>query len=176
MQLVFGEQWSSDKVYRTTKCFSPKTNGYPGGFPVGFLKWVYNMGWWGEKRCYLCCGNVDDKESIRVDLNKDVNPDYIEDARNTSIADNSFDWIMIDPPYTKDLAISMYNTGEQWGSINQFTKEANRICKPGGIILTLSYEVPKRVKGCDLEVCIGVYQAINVAHIRCFTVWKKEEE
>ena len=166
--------WNKDIVYRTTKCFSPRTNGYPGGFPIGFLKYIKEMGWWGVSRCYLCCGAVDDHEGFRIDLNKNVDPDLLEDARNTSIADGEFDWVMIDPPYTKELAISLYDKGKYWGSINQFTKEANRICKSGGRILTLSYEVPKRIKNCDLEVCVGVYQAINVAHMRCFTVWKKE--
>lgn len=29
-------QWDKDKVFRTTKCFSPMTNRYAGGFPVGY--------------------------------------------------------------------------------------------------------------------------------------------
>lgn len=33
-------QWDKDKVFRTTKCFSPMTNRYSGGFPIGFLKYL----------------------------------------------------------------------------------------------------------------------------------------
>jgi hypothetical protein len=148
------------------------TNGYPGGFPTGFLKWVRGK-WWGEERCYLCSGQVNDEYATRVDLNPDVNPTHLEDARNTSLPDESFDWVMIDPPYSEELAESLYGLGKFFSSINKFTKEAERICRPQGLILTLSYEVPKRVKNCDLIACVGVYQNMPVAHMRCFTAWEK---
>ena len=164
--------WNKDSVYRTTKCFGPQTNRYPGGFPVGFLKWVKEMGWCGVSRCYLCSGAVDDLESTRVDLNPQVNPTHLEDARNTTLPNESFDWVMIDPPYSKALAKSMYGTEKQWSSINKFTKEAKRICQPGGLILTLSYEVPKRIHGSDLIACVGAYQTMGVAYMRCFTAWR----
>lgn len=166
-------KWDKDKVFRTTKCFSPRTNGYAGGFPVGFLKWVQNNGWKGENRCYLCAGKVDDPESIRVDLNPETNPTHLEDARKTSLKDESFDWIMIDPPYSKELSKKLYGLEKYYSSINQFAKEAERLCKPNGLILTLSYEVPKRIKNCDFIAVCGIYQTISVAHMRCFTVAKK---
>jgi len=166
--------WDKKNVYRTTKCFSSKIdNDYPGGFPFNFLKWVNDMGWRGQRRCYLCSGAVKDDTAVRVDLNPSVNPDYLEDASNTTIESESFDWIMIDPPYTKDLATSLYGMGKHYHSINAFAKEAERLCMPGGLILTLSYEVPKRIKNCNVIVCCGIYQTLSVAHMRCFTVWKK---
>ena len=173
-QLKFGDPlFDKNKIFRTTKCFSPATNGYPGGFPVGFLNWVHDMGWWGKKRCYLCCGQVDDLDSVRVDLSWKANATHVEDARETSLPDLEFDWVMIDPPYSRELADKLYGMGEYYSSINMFTKEAERICGNGGLILTLSYEVPKRIKNCDLVACVGVYQAINVCHMRCCSVWKK---
>ena len=166
-------QWDKDNVFRTTKCFSPMTNRYPGGFPVGFIKYLKENGWWGDKRCYLCCGKVDDEDAVRVDIKEEVNPTHLEDARNTSLPDEEFDCIIIDPPYSKDLAKSMYGTEKVWSWINSFTKEALRLCKEDGLIITLSYEVPRRIKGCDLVACIGVYQAMSVAHMRCLSVWRK---
>lgn len=170
------KKWDKNKIYRTTKCFSPKNNGYKGGFPIGFVKWLKKNNWWGEKRCYLCSGMVDDYEATRVDLESSVNPTHLEDARNTSLPNNEFDCIIIDPPYTKNLAESLYGKGKYFSSINVFTKEAERICKKDGLIITLSYEVPKRIKNCDLIACCGIYQTINVCHIRCLTVWRKKNE
>lgn len=173
MSRIHKPKWSPNSVYRTTKCFSPQTNGYPGGFPINFLKWVRTQGWWGKDRCYLCAGGAEDPDAVRVDIRPEAHPTHLEDARHTSLASESFDWICIDPPYTQELADSLYQTGEVWSNINAFTKEAARICRPDGLIVTLSYEVPKRIAGFNLIACCGIYQAINVAHMRCFTVWRK---
>lgn len=170
------KRWPPSSVFRTTKCFSPKTNGYPGGFPVGFLKWCRDMGWWGDNRCYLCSGGVDDGEAVRVDLRAEANATHREDARHTTLPDESFDCVILDPPYSKELAEKMYGLGKMYSGINAFAKEAGRLVAPGGLVLTLSYEVPKRIKACSLIACCGVYQVINVAHMRCFTVWRKEDE
>lgn len=98
------KKWDKDKIYRTTKCFSPSVeNGYPGGFPLGFLKWIKERGWWGQARAYLCSGNIGlkDKEAVTVDLNPKVKPSCLEDARKTSLPDNIFDLVIVDPPYTR---------------------------------------------------------------------------
>lgn len=165
--------FNKDKVIRTTKCFSPRNNGYAGGFPIGFVKYLQENGWWGKERCYLCSGMVDDKEAVRVDLELSTNPTHLEDARNTSLKDNSFDCVIIDPPYTLELAEKLYKKGKFFSSINVFNKEAERLCKEGGIIINLTYEIPKRIKNCDLIACIGIYQTMGVSHMRCLAVWKK---
>ncbi len=61
--------WKKEDVYRTTKCFSFRVdNNYNGAFPLGFLKWLREMKWWGKKRCYLCSGMVNDPEAVTVDI------------------------------------------------------------------------------------------------------------
>jgi len=171
------EKWDKDKVFRTTKCFGSWSgrNPYNGSFPAGFMKWVKNNGWWGEKRCYLCAGMVEDPEAMKVDINPETKPTLLEDARKTSLPDEEFDWIMLDPPYTKELAEKLYGTGKYYAGINAFTKEASRICKPGGLIITLTYEIPKRVKDSNFIAVCGVYQVPAVSHMRCFTVSKKQD-
>lgn len=166
-------KWSAGDVFRTTKCFSPRTEtGYPGGFPLGFMKWVQAQ-WWGDHRCYLCSGGIEDAGATRVDVKTEVGATHVEDARKTSLPADAYDWVMIDPPYSKELAKRLYGTHKVFGSIDAFTKEAARITAPGGLILTLSYQVPKRITGCDLLACCGIYQTVSVAHMRCFTVWRK---
>lgn len=161
-------------VFRTTKCFGVNGQGKcKGAFPKGFLKWVEEMGWWGEKRVYLCSGAVEDKEAITVDIRQEVNPSHLEDARNTTIDSESADWVIIDPPYTKALAKEFYRTEKHYAGINAFTKEAERICKSGGLILTLSYEIPKRIKNCEFMAVVGVYTVPFTGYMRCFTVSKK---
>jgi len=164
-----------DRVFRTTKCFG--VNGLSlckGSFPKGFLEWIKQQGWWGQARCYLCSGLVEDKEAFTVDVRADVNPKLIADASNTGLPSESFDWIMIDPPYTKLLAKEYYGTEKDYHGINAFTKEAERLCKPGGLILTLTYEIPKRIPNCEFIAVIGVYTVPFTGYMRCFTVSKKK--
>ena len=163
-------------VYRTTKCFGVNAQGQiKGAFPKGFLDWIRKQGWYGDKRVYLCAGKVKDDDSVKVDIRPEVNPTLCEDATNTSLKSNSFDWVMIDPPYTRILAKDYYDTEKQYHGINAYTKEAERICKREGLILTLSYEIPKRIKGCDFVAVVGVYTVPFTGYMRCFTVSKKKE-
>lgn len=162
-------------VYRTTKCFGAETTSEcKGAFPRGFMKWVKEMGWTGQARAYLCAGAVDDKEAIRVDVRPEMNPTNLEDARHTSIPSESCDWVMLDPPYSKELARKLYNTEEHYAGINAFLKEAVRICKPNGLVLTLSYEIPKRLPDCDFIAVCGIYSIPATSYMRCFTVSRKQ--
>jgi hypothetical protein len=166
--------WNVNEVLRTTKCLGPQTNGYPGGFPVGFIQYIKDLGYWGVDRCYLCCGNVIDPDAVRVDVKPEVNPTHLEDASNTSLPPDKFDVVIIDPPYSEDLADSLYGTKDQYHGINAFLKEGARITKPGGLIVTLSYEIPKQPDKCNLIAMIGLYQLFNNSKMRALTVWKKE--
>jgi hypothetical protein len=166
-----------ENIFRTTKCFGVNGQGkIKGAFPKGFLKWIKEQGWWGKERCYLCAGMVEDNEALRVDVRKEgTNANYIADAKDTKYKGESFDWIILDPPYTKDLARDYYGTEKHYHGINAFTKEAERLCKPGGLILTLSYEIPKRIKNCDFISVCGIYTVPFTGYMRCFTVSKKKE-
>jgi hypothetical protein len=116
---------------------------------------------------------VDDKDALRVDVRPEVNPTHLEDATKTSIPSSSCDFVMIDPPYSEQLAHDLYGTRKHYHGINSFTKEAERICSPGGLIVTLSYEIPKRIPGCDFIAVVGVYTMPFCGYMRCFTVSRK---
>jgi hypothetical protein len=169
--------WDHTQVIRGTKCFSPMNNGYPGGYPVGYLEWCRENGWWGDKRLHVPCGMVDDLESTRVDVKEEgTNAQYVFDARDPELwkvfEDRKFNCIMIDPPYSPELAKKLYDTEDYYSGINSFISPALEYLEPGGLIVTLSYEVPKRPKDCNLIACYGIYQAISVSHMRCFNVWQ----
>ena len=170
--------WDSSNIYRTTRCLSSSGSGrhrgkYPGRSPNGFIKWIKEMGWWGDERVYLCSGPVDDEHSIRVDVRQEVNPTHCEDARKTTLPSESADFVLIDPPYTKDLAERLYDTKKHYAGINAFAKEAARIVKPGGLVLTLTYEIPKRLPGCEFIAVCGVYTVPMTGYMRCLTVSRK---
>ena len=171
--------WDHTQVSRGTKCFSPANNGYPGGYPVGYLDWVRSMGWWGDKRLHVPCGHVDDEDSVRIDVkSKGTNATHIFDARNIDnwkvLGNITFNCIMIDPPYSKELAAKLYDTEEYYSGVNSFIKPAVQYLEDGGYLITLTYEVPKRPEGCNLIAHWGLYQNVAVSHMRCFTVWQKE--
>lgn len=175
------KKWKHDEVFRTTKCFGSWNNTgdvkiCPGGFPNGFMKWVKELGYWGEKRAYLCAGLVPDQDAVRVDIRPEVKPTHCEDARKTSLPAESFDIVIIDPPYSRELAKDLYATDKVYASINEFTKEAVRIVKPGGLILTLTYEIPRRIPGCNFIAVCGVYTIPMSGYMRCFTVSKKGDD
>ena len=147
-----------ENVYRTTKCFGVNGQGKcKGAFPKGFIKWIQEMQWWGEKRIYLCSGGIEDKDAVTVDIRPETNPSLLGDARDTKLPAESFDIVIIDPPYTKQLAKDYYGTDAVYSGVNSFTKEGERLCKKGGLIVTLTYEIPKRIPNCEFIAVCGVY-------------------
>ncbi len=174
-----------DDISRGTKCLGAWShtrdqNGdkkhYNGAFPAGFLKWLKEMSWHYGKVCHLCSGTVEDPDSFRVDINPEVKPDLVSDAANTGLPDESFDVTIIDPPYSKELAKNLYDTEKHFKGIDGFTKEASRITKKGGLIVTLSYQVPKRIKNASFIAVWGIYTIPSVGYMRCFTVSRKGAE
>lgn len=179
------------------KCFTAKSqSGYPGSFPVGFLKWVRSQGWWGEDRIYLCSGGVIDEDAVKVDVQKEIDLEKLDgrsgkhptvqrsrvvkttatliaDASETGLPSESFDWVMIDPPYSKVLAHGLYGTEEYYHGIAKFLKEGLRLVRPGGYVLTLTYEIPPAVKTADIVASWGIYQVPTVRSLTGLFVYKK---
>ena len=183
-----------------TKAFTAESeSGYPGSFPKGFLRWVREQGWWGEKRIYLCAGGVIDDAADKVDIQKEIDlsklsgrkgkhptlrrtrivkttANIIADARDTGLAASSYDWVMIDPPYDATLAKNLYGTEEVFSGINAFIKEGLRLCKPGGYVLSFTYAIPRYVEGAEIVGVWGIYQIPAVRHMTALFVYKKDGE
>ena len=90
------------------------------------------MGWLNgtENICWLCSGGVKEP-GLKVDIREETGPNLVADAADTKLEGNRFDYSIIDPPYSRELV------------------------KPGGSIITLSYETPKIPRGCDLLAVCG---------------------
>lgn len=156
------------QVSRGTKAF-PAFHGKDlnGAYPSGFVKWLVAEGWLFGAVCHLCAGRVDG--GFRVDIRSEMNPDLVADARNTGLEADRFDSVAIDPPYSKELAQKLYGTAEHFASINEFVKEAMRIVKPGGTVITLSYEIPKKPKESELVAVWGdlYYSSYLIYAVSC---------
>ena len=185
---------------RGTKCFSAQSESkYPGSYPVGFLKWVKDSGWWGDKRIHLCAGGVIDADSDRVDIQQicttpskrhqakgklapekrgltyRTTANIIADARDTGLDAESYNWVGIDPPYTSELAARLYDTEEAYSSINAFVKEGWRLLEPGGYLMTFSYEICKRPgEDATMIASWGIYTTPAVRFMTALTVWRKD--
>lgn len=45
-----------------------------------------------------------------------------------------------------------------------------------GLVVTLSYQVPKRIKNAEFIAVCGIYTIPSVSYMRCLTVSKKLED
>ena len=187
---------NAPSVQKGIKAFPKRSaSGYPGSFHLGFLEWVQESGFWGDKRIYLCCGGVVDEAADKVDIQAHIDEEVmgrrglnanmmrsrtttttaniIADARNTKLPPESYDWVMIDPPYTSHLAETMYGTEAVFSGVDEFVKEGFRLCRPGGLICILHYHIPKEPIGSDLVAVWGIYQVPQTRFLSAFTVFQK---
>lgn len=138
----------------------PKKDRYKGGMPLYCEEWLVEL----SKRILklqeikllnLFCGM--NKYGVRIDIKKEVNPDYICDAHKVSecfMDGNKFDVILADPPYSEEESKELYGTGKL--NYKKWTKECDKILEVGGLLIVYhkyvmpnpnpnKYEVVKRV-------------------------------
>ena len=167
-------------MYRDVWALSPPNNGYPGAFPQGLIKRCKRQGWWGNDRLWLFSGSYKDPAGITVDIKPDVHPDLVANCEELPLADHSFDFVMLDPPYSELEARSLY--GLDYCNIPKVMNEAARVCKPGGLVLFLHRLIPwtgpwenAHKKRLSPIAVIGIYTIAGYTNIRCLSVWRKQE-
>ena len=107
-----------------------------------------------------------------MDIRPEMEPDVVCDARATPFVDESFDWIMIDPPYSEDYASNLYGTGKDYPKPGQLMKEACRLLRPGGRVGLLHFQVPMIRKPLRVVEVRGITTGLGYA-IRAFTICEK---
>lgn len=118
--------------------------------------------------CHLCSGTV--KGDFTVDLNPDMEPALVADARDTGLPDEMFDAVLMDPPYTPEDA-DQYGFG--YPEPRDLMKEAWRLVRPGGRIGLLHYIVPRKPhKDARLLAMVSVVVGFG-NRVRIFTVFEK---
>ena len=84
-----------------------------------------------------------------VDLNATTTPTWVGDAHNLDwIADDSYDLVILDPPYSDEEAAWLYSTPPvKWG---RFVAEAVRVTRVGGHVAVYHSKQPPRPEGTRL--------------------------
>lgn len=140
---------------------------YYGAYPGGFL-WRAKVLLPGEM-CHLCSGTV--RGDFTVDIDPKTEPDLIADARHTGLPNESFDAVLIDPPYSPEHAKNYNYQG--YPKPKHLLQEAWRLVRPGGRIGMLHFLFPQPpTKEARLLALVGVVTGCN-GKIRVFTVYEK---
>jgi len=167
------------KYYKDVWVLGPNITGYPGGFPRGLVEKIRKR-WWGKKRLWLFSGSFKDPGGTTVDINPDVHPDVVADAQNLPFEDESFDFVMADPPYSKEEGQKLY--GLPYPSMVKVLNEMARVTKTGGYMLLLHRIVPlqhpyfnEHMHRMHIEAIIGICVTASMSNMRALTVWRKME-
>jgi SAM-dependent methyltransferase len=146
-----------------------------GQFPVGFLEWVYGVlclrG--NENVLHVCSGALGpDVRGVRVDIRAAVVPDVVADGRALPFADDTFDAVLIDPPYSVEYAKALYET--DYPRPSALLREAARVLRPGRRVGIVHFLVPGPVDGLRFVEVHGVTTGCGY-RIRALTVYEKEQ-
>ncbi len=153
--------------------FEPFPDG--GGYPIGFLEWAYKLMGVSDpdKVLHLCSGSV--ITGVTVDVRPERNPDVVADCRAVPLPDESFTWILADPPYSEDYATNLYGTGEHYPKPGQIAREACRLLKPGGYFGLMHFQVPMLRKPMEMVGVHGITTGAGYA-IRAWTLARKSAQ
>jgi hypothetical protein len=146
-----------------------------GGYPKRFMEWALaEMGCDDpESVLHLCSGSM--RSGVTVDIRAEMNPSILADARAVPLADESFSFIMIDPPYSETYAENLYGVGKHYPKPGELLKEAARLCKVGGFIGLLHFIVPVTRKPLKIRKVYGITTGNGTA-IRAWTLLEKVDE
>lgn len=145
---------------------------YYGTYPEGFIKKVKELGIWGEKVLELFGGeNNRDTITIDLDANRTLAPTYYGDCRAVlpMLPDNTYDLILIDPPYD-EIAFKKYDCPPI--SVYEIYDDVVRICKPEKFIGILHTKPPRKPKGTKLHALIAISLGPD-RQMRYFQVFQK---
>ena len=106
-----------------------------------------------------------------------MNPMVCGNCEILPFKDNSFDFVMADPPYSEKESLELYQL--PYVNIIKTLNEMIRVCKPGGNILFFHRLIPAIFPGLNLSKetqligIIGIFTIAGLSNIRALTVFKK---
>lgn len=147
----------------------PRRDAYVGSFPLHFEQKLHRLLGCPEKVLHPFGGLAEIGDT--VDLNETTTPTWVGDAHDLHwIADDTYDLVILDPPYSDDESAWLYGTGPlRWGV---FVAEAVRVCRVGGHVAVYHVKQPPRPEGTKLVRRIVVLTRTWHAPRVCFVFEK----
>lgn len=142
---------------------------YPRGLIKKILPWLRC-----ERReiLHVCSGALKKGEGIRVDIRKAARPDFIADGRHLPFKDGEHAAVMIDPPYNKEYAMSLF--GVEYPLPSHLLREAARVVRPGGRIALVHYITAKPVAGTRFVKAFGLSTGFDMP-MRAVTIYERDQ-
>lgn len=158
--------------FTPTLDFVPYPDG--GGYPIGFLERAYTtLGVTDPSAVlHLCSGSL--RIGVTVDIRPEMQPQIVADCRAVPLPDESFDWIMADPPYSEEYAQNLYGTASDYPKPGQILREASRLLRPGGTVGLLHFQVGMSRPPLKLVKVYGVSTGMGYG-IRAWSVYRKDQ-
>ena len=143
-----------------------------GAYPVGFSSWATRaIGVTPAEVLHVCSGALGaDVGGMRIDLRAAARPDVRADGRALPFRANTFNGVLIDPPYSLQYSRELY--GVEYPRPSALLREAARVLRPNGRVGFLHFLVPSPQPGLSLAWVRGVTQGCGY-RIRAFTVFVK---
>lgn len=148
----------------------PARNHYPGGFPLHFEKRLFEM---YKPQSILQPFGGGALYGLRIDISRQENTDIVCDAHNLPFKDESFDFVLCDPPYSTDLSGKIYHTGTI--KEKKYQSEAVRVCKTGGHVGLYHWVMSPRPKGTRYDRIIVVIGRVR-HHARICCIFQKVQD
>lgn len=123
----------------------PPVSKYPGGFPRFFEENLVKLLGYPDRILQPFGGRA--TYGVRCDLDPTLEPDVVCDAHKLPFDDESFDLVLLDPPYSDEEAQTIYGTPPLRPSV--YTREAVRVTRPGGWVVVYTDREPARPPRCN---------------------------
>lgn len=130
----------------------PPRSRYKGGFPLYFEQNLVQLLGYPDRILHPFGGMAE--IGTRVDIRPEVNPDVLGDAHKLPFPDDSFDLVVLDPPYSDEEAADLYDTPKL--KKGEYTKEAVRVLREGGWLVVYTDREPTRPPRCNHAMRIVV--------------------
>lgn len=161
----------------------PSKSKYPGSFPLYFeQKLLRELGLTKDADILQPFGGMaeigtrmDIQESITLSDGRIIplHPDVLGDAHHLPFADDSFDLVLLDPPYDDEQSKKLYNTGRVKLKFKDYTAEAVRVTRLGGHIAVYHWLATPALLGCVLVKRIFI-ETRTWHRLRCVHIHQKD--
>jgi len=130
----------------------PAKSRYKGAFPLYFEENLVKLLGYPEHILQPFGGMS--TIGTRMDIDPLLEPDVVGDAHDLPFPDESFDCVILDPPYSDEEALLIYGTPKL--KPKRYVAEAVRALRPGGWLVAYSDREPARPPRCNHTMRIVV--------------------